>query len=416
MPGSCCGSEHSDSSRSTSTSEWSCTGTVYFHGDPANIDAGAPALGKIDRDYFLGFDSENSDVETDGMMRFSVQCGSQQPYAESTPKNNDDAEQRESAGMMVPPDSSSPVGLAGDSESSPSSTCLAPLMPLREDVTTGRLLSCPLRDGGQSREKALFNDRANSNAFIFPATTSVYRSHSPLATSELQIQKVLNRANMDTSLHGQDRPTDSSQSHSRSVCTADRGSLNEHPCAINERQVGASMTDVCAMSTRIAIEQTRILDKTEEVNGGSTLRTHIPISRKRALLSGPAMLELAMPTESEPPPLCGIENHWRRSHDATIVSKRNGNGALPSKMPACRVLAGPAQAELHRRLKRHCSSVEDPPEAKKLKIDRTASRVSCTGELSAQPKYQTKELASIRRAQSLRSEVSECSSESTVRP
>ena len=414
MPGSICSCEYPDSSWSNSTSGGSLC-AFDNRGEPANFDVDELGLRTIDRNYFLGLAYENPDLATDVMIQCPIQCPGR--GSERTPKNNDGAEKWESPGLGLPPDSSSPLDLGDDS--SPSSTDAAPPMSLHEDVTTGRLLFCRPRDGGQSRVKALFNDRTDSNAFIFPATMSINHSppHSP--SSKLQTREVPSTwTNMGTSSHDQGHLTNTFESSSSTpACSAAQGSLDKRLRTISERQVMENVHDICAVTTRTALEQTSNLDKTDEINGVSARGGIRPLSRKRAIFSGPTILNLAISNESEPTSSRGTEDD--RPRDATTASsERDGNDGVPSKMPFRRSIisvSGLAQATLDNRLKRRCSSIDCPTEPKKLKLERTVSHVSCAGDSSVEPKYQATEPASIRRARSLRSDVSACSNEPTVR-
>ena len=388
-PGSCCNCEFSDSPWSKPASQVSfCT----FDGceKTRNFDVDELEFRTIDGNYFLGPPFENPDLEIDDMIQRPGR-GSQQPCAASTPKNNGYAEKWESPSTRPPPDSSSPVGLHSDS--SPFTTGPVPMtrMLRRESPIVNQLVFCRPRDDGQLLVKAPFNDRAGSNAFIFPTTTSMRRS-PPL-------------------------PTDTPESRSSMpTCSAVQVSLDERLYAISTRQVVAD--DICVVTTRTAIEQTNHLEKPDEIDRVPALGNLIAASRKRAIFSGPTILDLAISTELEPGLSHGAVND--RLNDATTTNRETkGDDAVPSNMPPRRVstisVSCPAQATLHNGLKRRRSSVDYPPESKKVKLDRTVSHFSCASDSSVQSKYQATEPASIRRARSLRSEVSACSGGSPVR-
>ncbi|KAI9566644.1 hypothetical protein HD554DRAFT_2174302 [Boletus coccyginus] len=309
--------------------------------------------------YYLGAPFKNPDLEVDGM----IQCrgrGSQQTYTASTPKNTDYAEKWESPDTMPPPESSSPVCL--DADSSPFLTDLTRMLG-REGPTVDRLLLCSPRDDGQSRVKA----PAYPNAPTFPTTMSI-GCLLPL-------------------------PMDMSESCSPILsCSAAQGPLGGCLSAINKPQVVAVARDICVETVRTAIEQMDDLEKPDENDRVSAPGSLVPAFRKGALFSGPTILDLGISTELEPP-----------SRDA---ENDRPDDAVPSKMPPRRVsiisVSFPAWATLDNSLKRRRSSVDYPPEPKKVKLDRTVSHVSCASDLSVQSKYQATEPASIRRAQSLK--------------
>lgn len=415
MPGSCCGCEFSDFTWSRSTSQESL---CAFDGreKPANFDANELASCTIDGICFLGGAFEHPDLEIDDM----IQCPERRPHqpcAASTPKNNDDVEKWESPGAMHPPDSSSPVGLGTDS--SPFSTDLALPMSRHEDVIDGRLWFCRPRDGGRLRVKAPFDDRV-------PATTSMNRFPSRSPTPKLQTREVSSaQTDMGASLRVQGHLADTSESSSFAPgCSVAQGSLGERMRTTRERQAVAdgillNVYDICT-TTRTAIEQTRNPEKPDTIDPASACGSLIPACRKGAIFPGPAILDLAISTELESGSSHSTDND--RSRDATTMnSETNGNDGVPSKMPPRRVsiVSVPclAQATLDSRLKRCRSSVDFdfPPESKKAKLDRVVSYVSCASESSVEFKYQATAPASLRRAQSLRSELSACSEESTVR-
>jgi hypothetical protein len=387
--GSCCNCEFSDSPWSKPASQVSF---YIFDGceKPGNFDVDELAFRAIDGSYFLGPSFENPDFDIDDM----VQCpgrGSQQPCAVSTPKNNGYGEKWESPSTKPPPDSSSPVGLHTDSSPLATDPVLVTRMLRREDPALNRLLFCRPRDDSQSRVKAPFNDLADSNTLIFPTTTSMSRS-PPL-------------------------PTDTSESSSSMPAfSAAQESLDERLYAISTRQVVAD--DICVVTTRTAIEQTNHLERPDEIDRVSALEKLIAASRKRATFSGPTILDLAISTELEPDSSHGAVNDGL-SGATTTSRETKGVDAVLSKMPPRRVstisVSCPDQVTPHNGLKRRRSSVDYPPESKKVKLDRTVSHVSCASDSSVQSKYQATEPASIRRARSLRSEVSACSGGSTVR-
>lgn len=402
MPGSCCNCEFSDFTWSTPSSQESSA----FQ---ANFDVDELASRTIDGDCFRGGSLENPDLLD---INDTVRGGSQQPCAASTPKNNSYAEKWKSPGATPPPDSSSPVGLGTDS--SPFSMDLALPMSRREDVIGGRLLFCSPRDSSQLGVKALSND-------LVPTTsTNRFPSHSP--TPNFQIQQVsFAETDMGASLQVQDHLTNTSECSSLTPgCSIAQGIVDGR--AISEQQVVAdditvNVQDICAVTTRTAIEQTNLLEKPDQIDPGSTRGCLVPASRKRAIFSGPTILDLAISTDLNS---ASHSTENGRPHDATTTgNETNGNDGAPSKMPPRRVsivsVSCLAQATLDGRFKRRRSSVDGPPESKKVKLDRVVSHVSCASDSSVEFKYQASEPASIRRARSLRSEVSACSEGSTVR-
>jgi len=370
-PDSCRNCESSSFSWSKPASQTGSFCTSDGREKTTNFDMDEPG------DYFIGGPFKNPDLEVDDM----IQCrgrGSQQLYAASTPKNIDYAEKWESPDTMPPPESSSPVCL--DTDSSPSLTDLTRMLG-REGPAVDRLLLCCPRDDGQSRVKASFNDRAYSNAPIFPTTMSI-GCLPPL-------------------------PTDMSESCSSILsCNAAQGPLDECLCAINRPQVVAVGRDICVVTARTAVQQVSDLGKPGENDRVSAPGSLIPAFCKGALPSGPTIFDLGVSTELEPPSLRGAENDRL-------------NDAVSPKMPPRRVstisVSFPAQATLGDHLKRRRSSVDYLPEPKKVKLDRTVSHVSSANDSSVQSKYQATEPASIRRAQSLKSALSTCSDKSTVR-
>ncbi|KAG8215655.1 hypothetical protein J3R82DRAFT_7529 [Butyriboletus roseoflavus] len=280
--------------------------------------------------------------------------------------------------------------MVSEPTSSPFSTDPALSMSRREDVIEGRLLFCRLRDSGQ------FGVKAREVSF---AQTDM--------GAGLQVQGHL----ADTS----------EKSPSASNCIAAQGYLDERLRAISEQQVVADdvsvdVQGICAVMTRTAIERPNNLGRTGKVDPVSVQRSLVHAAQKRAVLSGPTILDLAISTELESASSHSTEND--RSHDTKTTSREtNGNDGVPFNTPPRRVsilsVSFPAQATLDGRLKRRHSSVGCPPKSKKKKLDRVVSHVSCASDPSVELKYQATEPASIRRARSLRSEVSACSGEST---
>lgn len=383
-----------------------------YQGSSWTFDAASVGVdeGVFHGNDFLGFAYERPDLETEAMIQWPVQYpgrGSQR-----TPKDNDDAEKWESPGAMPPPDSSSPLGLMADASPYASSTRSGLPMSRCADVTTGQLLSCRLRDGGEQSgvQAQLFDGQAEPNAFIFPTTTSFERSLSLSPAPKHQTRQVPpTRINMAIDAH--DRGHTSKGSPSKAACSAARGPLDEHPRATSGQHVVASVPvhSICASTTRISSGQTRHPDEIKRV---FTRMGPVPLSRKRALLPGPTVLDLAISNESEPSSSRGTEGDGPRDASSEI----NGKDGVPSKMPSRHVsIVSPAQAPPDGCLKRRRSLADCPPESKKLKLDRTVSHVSCASNTSVEPEYQATELASIRRARSLRSEASACSNEQAVR-
>lgn len=364
MSGSCCDCEFFDFTWSRSTSQESF---CVFDGreEPANFDMDLLAFRTNDGNCFPGGAFENPGLEIDDMIQ-CPRCGPQQPCAASTPRNNDHAEKWESPGVTPPPYSSSPVCLTADF--SPFLTDPALPMSRREDAIEGRLLFCRPRDSDELRIKAPFNDRV-------PTTPLMNRFPSRQPTSKLQIHQV-SFAQTDMGVG----------------FSVAQGSLDEHLRAISERRVvaddiPANVQDICTMRTRTAIDQTNDVGNPDEIHPVSARGSPVPTSRKGVTSSGPTDLDLALSIELESTLSHGTGND--RLHDATTTSGS--------------------------RLKRRRSSVDCPRESKKVKLDRVVSHVSCASESSVEFKYQATEPASIRRAQSLRSEISACSEESTVR-
>ncbi|KAH0835447.1 hypothetical protein J3R83DRAFT_9080 [Lanmaoa asiatica] len=360
---------------------------------------GTPGTGVIISD--ISFYPGQTDVNVvGGADMVAVNCGvnsctgrgSQQPRAASTPKNNDHAEKWESLGTMPPPDSSSPVGLGTDS--SPFSLPMTP----REGIVD-LLLLCRPHGSGQLDVKATFNDR-------IPTTTPVYLSSSHSSTPKFQTLEVIPaRTNMGASLQVEGHPANTSERSSSVPGSGAARFLDEPPCTISDWQVVADDISVSNKRTKSTRSTPCLL--------GSVL---VPTSCTRASSSVPTILDLAMSTELESASSHNTENS--RLHDATITrSGTNENDGVLSKMPSRRMslvsVSCPTQATLDNCLKRRRSPVDCFPEAKKLKSDRIVSHVSCASNSSIESKYQATEPASIRRARSLRSEVSGCSEEST---
>ncbi|KAF8547513.1 hypothetical protein OG21DRAFT_1501533 [Imleria badia] len=404
-PSSYCNCEFSDSAWSRSTSQESfCTfdGRKYF-------DADEPASDTIDGSYFLADHFESTDFGVDGMMQ-CLERGSQQPCAASTPKNNGYAEIWESPGAMPPPESSSPVGLDADSSPFPTDPVLPLSVSRREDRrSVDRHLFCYARDNERSHVKALFNDRADSNAPISPTTMTMSPLPHPPTLKFLARPVPSAQTNMDASLHVQGHPTETFEGTSSMLALSSQASFFQRPRGHNRRRTvpDAALHDICAVNTRITIEQ-------DEIDRVSAPRSLMPASRKKALFSGPTILDLAISTELEPH---GDENVWPCDIATTTRSETSRDEGVPSKMPYRRVslisVSRPAQAAMNNRLKRRRSSVDSPPEAKKVKLERTLSHVSCTSNASVQSKYQATEAASLRRARSLMSDASSCFEEST---
>lgn len=402
-PGSYCNCELSESDFAWSKS--ASQESFYTFNGRERVDADEPAFDTNDGNYFLADPFENTDLEVDN----TIQClerGSQQLYAVSTPKNND-VEKWESPGTMPPPESSSPVGLGSDS--SPIST--DPALPmLREDLrcVDRRFFCCARDNNARSHIKALYNDWVNFNAPIFPTTMSTSCPPLPPPTVKLLARPVPSvRTNMDTSIHVQGHPASTSgSSPSMPAVGAAQGPIAQRICANNKLR---DMRDICAVKTRTTIEQ-------DEIHHASGARGLMPASRKRALFSGPTILDLVIPIEPDPhstgndrPYDIGTTRDSETDRDEVVPSTTPYQGVSPISV------SGPAQDMVNNRLKRRRSSVDPPPEAKKVKLDRTLSRVSCTSNASVQSRYQASEPASLRRARSLMSEASSCFEDSMVR-
>lgn len=388
---SCCSCEFSESPWSESTSEGSF-GTSDGREEPAKFDADEPAFCT---GCFLADPLENADFGVDAM----IQClgrGSQHPYAVSTPKHNDHAEKWESPGTMPPPESSSPV--IHDADSSPFSMDPALLMSLREDHQSVDLCQFgrPLDNGQWRVKEPLVNDLVDSNASIFPNTTSMRLSLPLSADPSESIPSML-------------------------VGSAAQEPLDERQSIVIKRPVVADMHDTCAVETRTAIERTSGLQKFDESDRVSVPWGLMPASRKRSIGFGPTILDLTISTELEPSSSYGSEND--EPHDATTISSHDSHSSkMPSRGVSFISIPSPAEATMDNRLKRRRSSVGSPPESKKAKLDRPVSQVNCPSNLSVQCKYKATRVASLRRAESLTSEASEiseisaCSENSRVRP
>lgn len=400
MPGSC-GYPDSTWSRSSSS-------TFNSHAGSAGFDMDDWAFRTNDRNDSFGFAFQLSSLEADVAIQSPRQClgGSQHPC---TPNKNGWTEEWESPGATPPPASSSPD--LDFSQAPAHAMVLA--TPHRMDMTSDRPLSVHQHGSGQSRAKAVLNNQVDSSASIFSTTTSMH-PHPP--THNLQVQEASpSQTTVFPSLHLQSNPFRSGSS--MPTCRITQGLPDERLSTTSEQTV-THRHGICAPRTQTPIEATSNPTKTNETNNVSAWGGPGRLSRKRALVSGPTMLGLSLFNALEPGSSRGTDKN--QPCDATTGRETQANSDVSSKLPYRRVpivpISRPAQTKPDSRLKRQCSSVDCPPESKRLKLERTLSYISSVAESDVGPKYQATEPASLRRAASLRSEVSECSNKSTVRP
>lgn len=385
-PSFCCNCEFSDSSWSNSASqELSCT----FREESTNFDMGGPAFcATTDGGLFPDGPFENPDFEVDNNPCPGSAHGSQHPCPGSTPKNNGDVEKWESPSATTPPESSSPVGF--DADSSPLATDLSVAIqrPPRVDPAMDQRLLCPPpTHGGPRHATPPYKHPADSNTPIFPTTMSMrYSPPFPIYTLETV-------SSWDAAPGYQ--------------CFDDR------PTAIHYQQSVASAHDVC---TRAAIEPTDNLEESDRIDGVYALRHPTPAPCEGSLFPGSTITSLGVSNELE----AALEDVTDDGGGDATTSEAGRDDGVPLEIlsPTASVFARCRdQATTDNRLKRRRSSesVDDFQEFKKAKLNRTVSHVSCSSNPSVQPRYQATRPASLRRAESLTSEISSYSRESMVR-
>ncbi|KAG9312418.1 hypothetical protein JVU11DRAFT_6799 [Chiua virens] len=262
----------------------------------------------------------------------------------------------ESPGTMPPPDSSSPLALPG-ANSSPLRTAPAPPLSLLSyhEITAPPALCPPCRNSvGPSSVHAqrLITDIAESNTLVFPTFMSTTRSLSCSLSPEFHTQ-INNKPSYQTIMGA------GLSIHSPASVA---GSSSSTPVDLSA-SADFAKCDICAVPTLCTDENAHVLGKPDGID--------------------------RVPT----------------CHVANTTSIHEGN----SSKPPFTISDSCADQGTHDgRLKRRRSSTSTSPKPKKVKLERTVSRIFCAGDAS-EPTYQATEPASLRRAQSLRSEISACS-------
>ncbi|KAF9222225.1 hypothetical protein BS17DRAFT_196099 [Gyrodon lividus] len=334
-----------------------------------------------------------------------------------SPSSENENKKCESPDGTLPPDSSSPPYLMEDSL--PMNRVLSQL----KDTVGPPLL---FRHRGASTTRTALNDLDDPTAHI---TTSIRCSITPVSKPP---EPSVN--SMGATFHTSNNPSDTiNDGSSKSSCDVHlRGffdvlvTVGKHqdvPTHMADERVVDHIQDICADSRATHTRQGLIRQDIgqehplEPHHANADCGTQTPVPPRgsaKILLTAAAIVD-------SPIPFASVSFHSSSHHDISrdaTTSEPKGQD-VPSRMFSRRVsvklLPRLSQPAPNSSLKRRRSTLEDAgclPPPKKTKLDRKASRNSSDAS-SLKLNYSAKEPASIRRAQSLRSEVSECSNLST---